>query len=296
MDTTRADVPAAGPAPTATTVPAAPPRRRRARWIVVLLLLAGAGVAAFLFLRESPKSRAFRLEAENLFVALRDGKAEDVYEQASFHFQQTLLLEKFEDLTQRMNATLGKFQRVVEVVDVDQSASVVGMTARVELELEFEQAITDGEVSFHRGGDGAWKLLGLNVHIPPELETRANELERQYERVRAPDEVIAKVHAILAGIRDGKEAEVHAAASPAFVSLEDFRKTLASQRAELGPFVAVLAIVSSAQNADKDRAVVQALLQYEKVKTTGNFKFMKVEGDWRLLGFKVVVPSLDLPK
>src|SRR5690606_30811537 len=198
--------------------------------------------------------------------------AEEVYEGASFRFKQTLLVDKFVDLVDRMNRTMGRFERVIDVVDVDQAVTVAGMTARVELELEYEKAETTGELSFHRGDDGAWRLLGLSVRIPEELEETAASLERQVERVRAPEEVIEQFKAILDDVRAGKVAEIHARAAPSFRdsrSVDEFRATLEAHRAEMGELVRLLAVISSAQNADKARARVHALPQYGGASTAG---------------------------
>ena len=54
-----------------------------------------------------------------------------------------------------------------------------------------------------------------------------------------------------------------------------------------------LAILSSGQNAGKNRAKVSVLLQYSK--TTGTFELIKVRGVWRLLIFQVVLPEPLLP-
>ena len=67
------------------------------------------------------------------------------------------------------------------------------------------------------------------------------------------------------------------------------------QEKELGEFERRLAILSSGQNAGKNRAKVSVLLQYSKAKTTGTFEFIKVSGVWRLLIFKVAIPEPLLP-
>jgi hypothetical protein len=293
-------LPAAGAAPTATTVPAAPDRPGRGlRLAFLIFIVAAAGVGAWLLLRESSTSTEFRKETEALFTMLNEGKAEKVYDDASFRFKQTLLVDKFVDMADRMKQTLGPFVRVIEVIEVDRAATVAGMTARVQLELEFEKTDTVGEVSFHRGARGTWKLLGMNVEIPRELEDEAAAAERDYERLRAPDEVIDMFNQTLDSVREGKAADIHRRASPSFQqshSVESFQSLLDSHRNEMGDFERVLAVISSAQNADKDRARVHALLQYQKAKTTGTFAFMRVQSEWRLYGFKVVVPEPFLPR
>jgi hypothetical protein len=240
---------------------------------------------------EYQQERELRATAERVLIELRDGEAEKVYEASSPHFQQTLLVDKFVDLVKRMNATLGRFERVKDVIDIDLAASIAGMTGRAELELEFENGTTTGHFSLHRADDGEWRLLGFGVDIPSDLETKAAALEAQEERLRAPDEVIDLVHSILEGVREGRAAEVHEGASPAFkgaVTVEEFKGVVLSDQAGLGNFLRVLAIVSSAMSPNRDRARVQALLEYEKAKTTGTFEFMRVHGAWRLLSFKII--------
>ena len=292
-------IPAAA-APTATTVPAAPARggRRRLKVSLVLLLLAASGIAAYFLLRETKTSTEFRLKVEEVFDQLNEGKAEAVYESSSFRFKQTLLVDKFIDMADQMQKTLGKFVRVVEVVEVDRANTVAGATARVQLELEFVEASTFGEMSFHRDKKGEWRLLGMNVQIPQQLEHKAELAEREDKRLKAPDEVIEQFNRILDAVREGKASAIHQRASPSFQeqrSVESFQHLLDSHRSEMGNFIRVLAVISSAQNANKDRARVHALLQYEKAKTTGTFEFMRVGPEWRLYGFKVVVPEPFLP-
>lgn len=294
----------AGPAPTTVSTPAAPRRGgRRGRLLVtalVLLVVLGGGVAgAVLVFGDFHRTRVFRTTAEKLFNSLDDREgAEKVYESASFRFKETTLVDTFLDMVERMNGTLGGFRKVTDVKKVERSSSVAGATARVELDLEFEKATTTAELSLLRDEHGTWQLLGLSVQIPPGLQATADKLERKDTRLRAPGQVIQLVHTILEGVRQGHAAEVHQSASPAFqgsVSAEEFENLLEAHREELGRFVRVQAILASAQNADKDRAWVQALLEYEKVKTTATFEFMRVEGEWRLLSFKVVIPPPLLP-
>jgi hypothetical protein len=284
----------AAAAPTAVTRAAAPGRRRRLVLALVLLVLGTAAVAGVVFLSgDYREEREFKEQAEAVMDLLRDGKAQKVYDQSSARLQQTLLIDKFLDLIDRMNATMGPFRRAGEVHALDRAASVAGMTARIVLELEFENGTTMGQLSFHRGQDGAWRLLGLSVDIPPDLQEKADALAAQEARLRAPDEVIDLVHSILQGVREGRAAEVHEGASPVFkgsVTLDEFKNVLQSHQAELGNFVRVLAIISSAQSPDRDQARVQALLEYEKGKTTGTFEFMRIDASWRLLSFKVIIP------
>jgi len=289
-------------APTATTVPAAPERGgRRRRLGLLLLVIAIAGLAIwFFFFREPKTSTEFRGKVETVFAELEkdDKSIEDVYNKASFRFKQTLLVDKFVDMVHQMHETLGKFVEVSEVIDVDRAATVAGLTARVQLELEFEKASTTGEMSFHRDRTGTWRLLGMSVQIPEELQRKADEVKRDYKRLKAPDEVIEQFNQILDAVREGKGADIYQRAAPSFREqrkVESFQHLLDSHRSEMGNFVRVLAVISSAQNEAHDRSRVQALLQYEKAKTTGTFEFMRIGSEWKLYGYKVVVPEPLLP-
>jgi hypothetical protein len=289
-------------APTATTVPAAPERGgRRWRLGLALLLVALAAIAIwFFFFRETRSSADFRKRVEDVFAELEkdDKSIEAVYNGASFRFKQTLLVDKFVDMVHQMHETLGKFVEVSEVLDVDRANTVAGMTARVQLELEFEKASTTGEMSFHRDRAGKWRLLGMSVQIPKDLEDEAEEAKRDYKRLKAPDEVIEQFNQILDAVREGKAADIYQRAAPSFRegrNVESFQHLLDSHRSEMGNFVRVLAVISSAQNDDHDRARVQALLEYEKAKTTGTFEFMRIGAEWKLYRFVVVVPEPLLP-
>jgi mono/diheme cytochrome c family protein len=285
--------PAASAAPT-TTAPRVRGRKRRLALALSVLVLGAGAVAAVVYLSGTYRQeRAFQREAERVLTQLSDGSAEDVYEQASPRFQQTLIIDKFLDLIGRMRSTLGRFVRVSDVIGVEPAAGVAGMTARVLLELDYERGSTVAALSFHRARDGAWRLLGFGVEIPTALQKQAAALDAKGLREGAPPEVIELVRSILEGVREGRITEVHAAASPGFrgtVSIEGFQAMLQAHQAQLGNFVRVLGVVSSARNPDRDRARVQAILEYDKGKTTGTFEFMQVEGSWRLLNFKVVIP------
>lgn len=292
----------AGAAPTTTNTPPAPSRLRKRIGLLVSLAVACAiGVGVYFWLREPADSDEFRPQIEALFVHLdQDAGAREVYlNETAEEFKQTLVEDKFIDLVDRMQETLGPFVELTKITEVDRAASVAGMTARIRFEIAFKKADTTGEVSLLRTSKSlTWQLLGLGVAIPPELATKAADVERELARVRAPQEVIDKVEQILQALRDGKVADVRAEAAPVFQesqTVESFTALLAAHRAELGGYIAVLAIISSAQNPDKDRATVHALIQYEKAKTTGILQFMKVAGVWRLYGYKIVIPEPLLP-
>lgn len=301
--------PSAGAAPTATTVKPVVARPRR--WLRFFLLLVFVTVtvgAAVWIVGDFQTTREFREEAREVLTTLSTGDADDLeafYEgKTSFRFQQIVLLDKFTDEAMRIRQVLGPFVRIVDVIDVEESATVAGMAARVEMELEFAGATTRGDISLHRGRDegASWKLLGFNIDIPTDkLAKEARKLQGDEERTKAPKPVLDMVPAILTDIRDGKAEQVYDQASPAFQaskSREEFLAMLKTHRSELGNFEQVIKILTSAQSPDQDKARVQALLKYQKLKSgvAGTFEFLRgSDNEWRMRRFKIVVPPPLLP-
>lgn len=282
----------------ATAGDTAPRRRRRWRLGVAVLVLALGALGAAFALGLFEDRYQFRRESEAILTQLSRGEARQVYEGAAFPFREAHLLDGFADLVGRMNATLGEFRGIREVDDVERNDSLAGDTAMVTYTVDYEHARTGVTLSYLRSGGGAWQLLGLDVAIPSDLAAKAEELEASYDRIKAPAEAIALVDSIMEQVGRGEASQIVAAASPPFqesVSPESFAALLAAQESALGRFVRVLAVLSSAQNAAHDRAQIDALLEYEKVRTTGRFDLMRVDGTWKLLSFKVVVPEPLLP-
>jgi len=266
--------------------------------VVLLMMIAVGTMVGFGFLHDE---KSFRTESEVILLDLNEeGLAGQVYDDASFRFQQTMIKEKFLDLTDMWLTTLGKFKEISKVIESRTIHSSQGKAGYFVAEMVFEKGTTIGEMSFHQGvgADPKWKLLGMKLYIPELLQAKAKKLEIQYERIKAPNEVVDLLGPVLLSVRDGKEEQVHDNASPQFrdtISKERFVAMIASGRTELGDFVRVLAIISSAQNNDKTRARIYPLLEFSKVKTTGTFEFIKIEGKWQLLAFKWVIPEPLIP-
>ena len=155
-------------------------------------------------------------------------------------------------------------------------------------------ASTIGALSFHRGRGRRLAPPRLRGRHPARRSSRRRRRSSRRQSAGAPPRGRSTlVRPILQDVREGRTERGARAASPVFkgsVSLEAFKAVLQSHRAELGNFVRVLGIISSAQSPDRDRARVQAVLEYERGKTTGTFEFMRLDAAWRLLGFKVVIP------
>jgi hypothetical protein len=292
------------------------------RAVIVTLVLMGVAVGAMAGFGVFQETRSFRPEIRVVLTKLTDGRAEELYDEGTSRaFRETVLKDKFLAMSDQVRKTLGAFEQLGEVQDVDINDGETGRTSRVSIELEFEHGRTRGELSFHqRRGQKGWLLLGISIAIPDDLLDKAAALRMQYDEIKAPAEVIDKVTEILGQIRDGSAGAVHEGASEPFkktLTGAEFREKVAGLRADLGPFVRVLAIISSAQNADKNKAKVSALIEFERDKTTGTFGFVKApsgarnktrsgtpseidggedgETEWMLSYFKIDIPEIDLP-
>jgi hypothetical protein len=270
------------------------------RAVIVILILMGGTVgviAGFFWLGEKFQ---FRGEIRAALTRIGEGRADEVWRDSSYLLQRTINEDAFVDMGARMNRTLGSFVRITDVVEVIRTDSLAGEVSEVIAELEFQNGETVGTFGFHRSSepDAPWRLVGIRVDIPEPLQAAAADLEKEDERIRAPDEVLFKLDEILASIRDGKARQVWKEAAEPFrasVSAEKFVALNRDLEASLGKFVRVLTVISSGLHPAKDRAKLNVLIEYEKQRTSGLFAFVKVGDDWQLSFFKPLVPEPVIP-
>lgn len=281
------------------------------RVVIVLLILAAAGTGAAIALGMFDRTVSHRKEVTAVLTQLGDGRAGQLYDQASPWFRRNTVRDKFLSLADQIQSTLGKFQSLGPIEETRSTAtSGGGETVRVIAPMTFEHGATRGEVSLIRDGD-QWRLLGLSIEIPKPLRAKAEALRTDYDQVKAPPEVLERVSAVLQQSFGGDAAVVHAAAARSFretVDLARFTRLIAGQQAVLGKFVRVMAIISSSQNLARTRSRVDALLEFERGMTTGRLEFARVpaggaarepeaaETDWQLSTFKIVVPEPVIPE
>ena len=247
----------------------------------------------------------YRDETNAILKQLTGGEATaaEAYENSSIPLRESRLLASFLDEADQLTKTLGAFDRIVSVAEVETLNSIRGKTARVEYKLKFVGGIvTTGELSFLRdkGNEHQWRLLGYSIRAPVELADQVESAHSDVQRLTAPPEVRKLLVTILEDTAKGLGDEVRAQASPPFresSSEIQFRKMLEGVNKELGAFQHVLEFTKSDHNSGKTRAKLTAILQYEKARTTGTFEFIKVENEeqWRLLQFKVLIPEPLLP-
>jgi hypothetical protein len=292
--------------------------RRRA--VITVLILAAAGMVVIFGSGVLETEVTFRQEVNEIVTGIADGRAEQVYDAASPVFHQTTLRRRFLSLADQVRSTLGRFRGLGRVEVAERASTGSGKTARVVAAMKFEHGDTTGEVSLLHDGK-SWRLLGLSIAIPASQRDRAAELRSDQGQVRAPDEAIDLLGEILQAMRDGKAGEVHDHASDPFkesISRQRFDELAHGQERELGKFVKILAIVDSAQNSAKSRVRIDALLEFERAKTTGTFELVKTpararrvgrgrapeaadagaaaaETGWRLSLFKIVMPEPVAP-
>lgn len=266
--------------------------------IVVLILMVGLGVAIGGFFWLGDKTQ-FRPEIRDALGMISDGKADQVWQESSYLLRRTMNVDAFVDMGARMNETLGRFQKITDVMEVSRATSRAGKVGQVVCELAFDWGVTTGTFAFHRDPEeDRWRLVGIDVEIPAPLREKARNLEHQFERVRAPDEVLFALDKILGEIAAGRSRQVWLESSAPFresVGLDKFVDRNRDLEDKLGKFVRVLTIISSGLHPDKDKAKVNALLEYEKTRTNGLFAFVKVDDTWQLSFYKPLVPEPVLP-
>ncbi len=281
---------------------AKPKRRWRKRIIAVVVL---AGIALFLFLNGSyfDEHYGYQKESAKIFKQLTSGTdgATAVYEESSILLQESRLLASEIDRAERMTKTLGAFQGIESVEEIEVHDSIRGKTVRVEYELRFANGIvTPGEISYLLDADGKERLLAYDVRVPMMLAGKVELIDAETKRIVAPAKVRALLVSILEDTAAGKGDAIYNQASPPFQessSKSQFQNTLTGLVKDLGLFQHVVEYTKSDHNAGKTRAKLTAILQYEKARTTGTFEFIRVENEeaWQLLRFKVLIPAPLLP-
>ncbi len=282
----------------------AKPKVRWKKRILTVVVL--AGIVLFLMRTSGyfDEHYGYQQETAKILRQLTSGTegATKAYEESSLLLRESRLLASFVDRAERLTKTLGAFQAVESVEDVEIHNSIRGKTVRVEYELRFSNGIvTPGEMSYVLDNKGKERLLGYSIRVPMMLAGKVQLIDAETKRIVAPAEVRNLLIEILEDTAKGLGDAIYDQASPPFKessSKSQFQKTLAGIRKELGLYQHVLEFTKSDHNAGKTRAKLTAILQYEKARTTGTFEFIRVENEeeWRLLRFKVLIPAPLLPE
>lgn len=268
--------------------------------VTALLVVFGwVGVLVGLQLWSSGGGHNFRTETGAVLTRLGDPELVDsVYDQASPKFRQLVIRERFHEMVEEMNATLGPFKEVVSAQETEQIDGPGGHTGRMQARVRFARGETLGNFSFHHI-DGRWRLLGLSVDLPEGVTIQTPTGEELRARIEAPAEVMDQVQSIFERIRDGQAGSVYDQAASTLRESKDREKFLdfiENRQQAMGGFVRIFDVIKSKQHPDKHRATVILALEYGDARTTGTLDFVKADDQWLLSGLKIIVPEPLVPE
>lgn len=275
-------------------------RRKLYQGVIVTFVLIAAWILIMVgiqFLRTGGYN--FRAETEHILEMMRDGKAEQVYRDASPRFQQLMIADRFLELASDINQTLGGFRRLMATKLIESISRSSGNTRRVKATIEFDNGQTTGTFSYH-WHEQQWKLLRISIDLPDDLARQViGRSETRAARKEAPKEVYDLAESILELDRDGKFEQIWREASRTFqesIDLSTFIDVQEERRRVLGNYVRILDTLQSARNANRMQATVAAVVQYQEARATVTLGFIKIDGTWGLAHYKVVMPPLRIPQ
>ena len=243
----------------------------------------------------------FRPFAEKILIELSSGSEAvgQAYEKASPRFQEFVGKEAFVDDMTDLHDTVGKFKEIAAVNDTLVTRGPTGKVGRVSMTVAYEKGKTKASVSLHQH-EGQWKLLGIGVEIPPEVQITQRQREERVQACKDPMDpkkcdLYVAANTILEQLRDGQAAQVWEAASPIFQKQEEKTRWVQIQRenqAQLGEFRRIIA-VSEQRTFRSGNAVYDTLVEYTRsqgVRAIFGFTRSSKSSPWKLLSLKIVVP------
>ncbi len=278
---------------------------RRGRLLIRSLLVGFALVFSWIAaivavqIRTNP-TPDFRPIAERILVQLTSGDAaiEQLYDQASPRFQEMVRKEQFLDDMRDLHATIGRFREITAVRDTRISSGPTGRVGWVSLTAAFDKATCRATVSLHRD-EAKWKLLYVNVELPPSLTISQAQREERVAACKDPMstscDLFVAANTILEQLRDGNAANVWDQASPVFQQQEDrarFTKLQVERAAVLGNYVRIIA-VTTAKVIGGTQATYDVLTEYASskgVRATFGFTRAGRPDPWKLRSLKIVLP------
>jgi len=269
------------------------------RSVVVSFLLVFSWISVIVGLQlRRPRAPDFRPLAQATLIALRDGKSHEVYREASTRFQEVVLEETFVTQVDDLNRTLGAYQEVTAVLDLETGRGPGGRTGRIDFRVEYEKGPTRGSLSF-RWEEKRWKLLGFSIDIPPLIVAVASSEAMRAKRVEGPRDELRRAADEILMLSAAKDYDAiwnrSALGFQQSISLENFREIEADRRRVLGPYLRILNVTSAIQNPSQTGASLQVLIQFEKATITGSFEFTKISDAWKLVFYKLVLPLPRVP-
>lgn len=261
-----------------------------AAWISVIVALQLAG----------NKKPDFRPLAEHILVELSGGAdaIDAIYDGASPRFQEMVRKERFNDDMRDLAATVGAYKEIAAVNEILVTTGPTGRVGRVSMTVAYEKATCKTNVSLH-AHEGTWKLLGIAVELPPELEiTPAQRMERiqacKHPMAKSCD-LFVTANAILEQLRDGRAGDVWEAATSVFRKQEEkgrWAQIQAEHAAILGTYQRIIA-VTEAKIIGGTHATFDVLTEYSRsqgVRVVFGFYRSSRANPWKLRSFKTVLP------
>lgn len=251
-------------------------------WIAVIVL----------FNRRGGEKPDLRSEAEAILIQLREGRYQQIYDQASPRFQEVTLVESFARDMDDAAGSLGAFREIASVNRTDVHRGPSGKVVNVELLVVFERGKARGNVSF-QWSDGRWKLLGIAFELLDQVALTERREDRRKDRVKAPPEVRQVVERVVSQLHQDKVDQVWMEAAPLFqgsVTAAELARLERERRAVLGAFRQVLTVTRSKKSPGGDSASVEALIEFDKATITASFGLAKIDDVWRLTAYRVVLP------
>ena len=256
----------------------------------MILAALGVGITVWLtrFWDDQPH---FTREATRTLRALSPKNAASVpdsarvtYDNASGQMKNSILRDKFVDKMVAMNSALGQFRRIVRVLGEERLSSQAGDLFREDLLVDFAKGQTAVSISFLRKKKGyPWLLLGVEYRIPEKTEMPV--VKPTFDDSDVSDKLKRKTAAILKDFSLKKVSPMHVSSAAEFQKFQTEAQLVVRSNAieaELGPFQRIISIVAAGKNADKTRARLYVLAEYEKKRSTATVEFVDEKGAWKL--------------
>lgn len=243
----------------------------------------------------------FRPDAHRFLSELSKGSAEieAIYEEASPRFQEMVRKERFVEDMIDLNTTIGKYLEIAAVNESIVTTGPTGRVGRVSLTVAYEKGKSKASVSLHFH-EGEWKLLGIGVELPPEVQISQAQREERVQACKDPMDpkkcdVFVAANTILEQLRDGQAAQVWDAATSVFQKQEEKSRFVALQdynQRVLGEYKRII-LVTEAKVIGGTHATFDVVTEYAKsngVRAIFGF-YRRVKGEpWKLRSLKIVLP------
>ncbi len=272
------------------------------RSLVVGFLLVATWIVAIVAIQvRGTDAPDFRPNAEKILIELSSGPEVigQVYEAASPRFQEFVAKDQFIANMTDLHATVGKFKEISAVNDTLVTRGVSGRIGRVSLTVAYERGKTKASVSLH-WHEGRWKLLGVGVDIPAEVEITQTQREERVQACKDPMDprrcdVYIAANTVLELLRDGRAAAVWDGADAIFQKQEERKRWVAIQQdhaAILGDYRRILT-VTEARIIGGNFVIFDVLLEYARangVRAIFGFSRKSRSDPWKLRSLKRVLP------